>query len=725
MNLDARSEKEVLKDLEEICKSQGFIHVLAALVFENNFHSVSIEETYPKIQDQYDDAKLIRNELTVLHGLMIKHGIDTTPLSPDEIAETKARLYPLMEELHGSFYTDMIRDGSFLDDKNGPMSHPDIIREAVFYAADSAFFFQQHVFAVDRYTKDNDWLEQNFGFKIEDAARISQALILNTHINAQAIQMGMFGEKGAENFLDIFSISIDGLCEMTSLSEETIRGFIDAFSVGDEPCNHAYTSVDDYNMAKSHPLLVLDDSKVCLLQSHSLCESLYVSPIFWMLQDKGYRTEASEHRGQHLEEQTTAFFERAFGSERVYTNVELYRGKKRVGEIDTLVLFSDRAIVVQAKAKTLTLRAQQGDLAVVKDDFGKAIQNAYNQGFSCSREMLKGGLIAKTAKGEPVDISSNLKEIFPLCIVVDHYPSLYFQARQFLKTNTHKKIKPPYIMDLFFLDVLTEFLTHPIRLLDYLNKRTQYNESVSANNDFAVLGYHLSHNLYKDAEHHMMMLHDDIGYQLDKAFVARRTRGEDVIPEGVLTNFSGTPYGDLIEYIKNKDDKGVVDLGYILLSFDGVTIEGISDGIRKLRRAAIKDGKTHDLTMGGPEGGFTYHISQVPSGLRIEALKDHAETRKYSSKADIWFGLSATIGAGEPVDMVSVHAHRWKPNKALDKKLDSYFVKPVKLSGVKGALTVKLGRNDPCHCGSGKKYKKCCLPRDEEKQIESYKKKRR
>ena len=26
----------------------------------------------------------------------------------------------------------------------------------------------------------------------------------------------------------------------------------------------------------------------------------------------------------------------------------------------------------------------------------------------------------------------------------------------------------------------------------------------------------------------------------------------------------------------------------------------------------------------------------------------------------------------------------------------------------------KPGRNDPCPCGSGKKYKKCCLPRDEE-----------
>jgi len=27
----------------------------------------------------------------------------------------------------------------------------------------------------------------------------------------------------------------------------------------------------------------------------------------------------------------------------------------------------------------------------------------------------------------------------------------------------------------------------------------------------------------------------------------------------------------------------------------------------------------------------------------------------------------------------------------------------------------EIGRNDPCLCGSGKKYKKCCLPRDEEK----------
>jgi tetratricopeptide (TPR) repeat protein len=28
-------------------------------------------------------------------------------------------------------------------------------------------------------------------------------------------------------------------------------------------------------------------------------------------------------------------------------------------------------------------------------------------------------------------------------------------------------------------------------------------------------------------------------------------------------------------------------------------------------------------------------------------------------------------------------------------------------------VMAKIGRNDPCHCGSGLKYKRCCLPREE------------
>ncbi len=35
-------------------------------------------------------------------------------------------------------------------------------------------------------------------------------------------------------------------------------------------------------------------------------------------------------------------------------------------------------------------------------------------------------------------------------------------------------------------------------------------------------------------------------------------------------------------------------------------------------------------------------------------------------------------------------------------------------------MATTLGRNDPCHCKSGKKYKKCCLGKDEERRRETH-----
>ncbi len=34
-------------------------------------------------------------------------------------------------------------------------------------------------------------------------------------------------------------------------------------------------------------------------------------------------------------------------------------------------------------------------------------------------------------------------------------------------------------------------------------------------------------------------------------------------------------------------------------------------------------------------------------------------------------------------------------------------------------MATKIGRNDPCHCGSGKKYKRCCLEDDQQNERET------
>src|SRR5712691_5130578 len=40
-------------------------------------------------------------------------------------------------------------------------------------------------------------------------------------------------------------------------------------------------------------------------------------------------------------------------------------------------------------------------------------------------------------------------------------------------------------------------------------------------------------------------------------------------------------------------------------------------------------------------------------------------------------------------------------------------VSRVVYNGASEPMMAKIGRNDPCPCGSGQKYKRCCLPREE------------
>lgn len=53
-----------------------------------------------------------------------------------------------------------------------------------------------------------------------------------------------------------------------------------------------------------------------------------------------------------------------------------------------------------------------------------------------------------------------------------------------------------------------------------------------------------------------------------------------------------------------------------------------------------------------------------------------------------------------------------KRHEELKKEVQPYILKKFKNYFIP---TRKLGRNEQCHCGSGKKYKKCCLERDTKK----------
>ena len=57
-------------------------------------------------------------------------------------------------------------------------------------------------------------------------------------------------------------------------------------------------------------------------------------------------------------------------------------------------------------------------------------------------------------------------------------------------------------------------------------------------------------------------------------------------------------------------------------------------------------------------------------------------------------------------------------NDILTEERRKELYKEQKKSGTVGREGKKLYPNDLCHCGSGKKYKKCCMRKDEEREKE-------
>lgn len=116
------------------------------------------------------------------------------------------------------------------------------------------------------------------------------------------------------------------------------------------------------------------------------------------------------------------------------------------------------------------------------------------------------------------------------------------------------------------------------------------------------------------------------------------------------------------------------------------------------------------VTAGDPSSGLTVHCNHSDQVEATKKLLAHCNLRKYSQKADSWFGLLLKPQDGT-VRLGLSAFYPWELNPEMERlaatlpppRPGSIFSKPAP------AVKPKIGRNDPCPCGSGRKLKKCCL----------------
>lgn len=95
---------------------------------------------------------------------------------------------------------------------------------------------------------------------------------------------------------------------------------------------------------------------------------------------------------------------------------------------------------------------------------------------------------------------------------------------------------------------------------------------------------------------------------------------------------------------------------------------------------------------------------EVPSGTRLGDRLDRL--RKF-----IELGAPEVVVINECALVVAAAAKEGRPElrKTLDEAMADLGARDGGPRAPEAAARPAAGRNDPCPCGSGKKYKKCCL----------------
>jgi hypothetical protein len=714
---EVRTEQQVFDELELLCRSSGYIHAIAHVCFRDNIIRYSAEMKAENLHHIYSMERLSRTEVSTLIGLMIKAPIDDSMPAAKVLDEYVKATDRLMLELHSAMSAAVYRIGDWKKlAKQGRNSFEtaEALREAIFYSGESAYNFQYRDLASAKYQADNAWLETHKGFGIHVAKQVVLAVerVQSRNLPERCEAMRRL-PPDEWTFLPGFEFTASEIATEAGLDAALVKNVLSAFTIGAAHRNDAFTALHDFNAANALPLIERTGESYLLLQMYGLGKALYEAPFYWMMADKAYQGTATNNRGRFAEEFSESRLVSVFGRENVFANVHVFESKgKELCEIDVLVVFADRAIVLQSKSKRLTIEARKGNDRVLKDDFKKSVQDSYDQGRLCATALTDAAYTLVDATGKELATSRSFKEIYILCVVSDNYPALSFQARQFLKHQETEAIRPPFVLDVFALDALAEMLQSPLRFLSYLNRRTGIDDSVLAAHELTILSYHLKKNLWLESNLTMMILDDSIASDLDIAMYARREGiPGKTTPEGILTAFDGTILGRLIEDIEVKADPGMIDLGFLLLAMSG---DAIKDANRAINLAAVKvrrDGATHDLTMLFGDFGFTAHVCDAAIADAMAVIQGHCVLRKYVHKADCWLGVcfdSATVR----LRFGLILNESWKQDASLDELTKDL---PMPSSDIWDALSkgrkkvAKVGRNDPCPCGSGLKYKKCCL----------------
>ena len=424
-----------------------------------------------------------------------------------------------------------------------------------------------------------------------------------------------------------------------------------------------------------------------------------------------YKNTFAKRRGKVAEELAMKHIAAALPGADCWSELYYKIGDQRF-EADGLVRYQDYLFILEMKSAPLSTPALRGAPGSMKKEFGHLVEEPYRQALRTRDYIFSGSpAVFEDERGTLlVDLgkSPSFRRVYLVNVTLAEIG--YVAARlNSMKAMDFAEKGWPWSVFVDDLRVISEIVNSPAEFLLYLDRRLRLNDlrATESLDELDYFGLFLREGLYfEDADTYANSRMIPLGYTVE---LERYYEGEAGVASPVdKPSLNTTPwYSDLARRLCAS---GAAFAATCLLSLKASEHEKIETWFRTYSRRAAESGESHTLTMGGAADLplLVFVVARTRSEADLDKHEAYIQLKRFQLSAESAVLVFLPSGAQDEPWVRVFEGPATIPEADLENGTERF--RRAKYEAHVAAHG-KPGRNDPCPCNSGAKFKKCCLSR--------------
>ena len=402
---------------------------------------------------------------------------------------------------------------------------------------------------------------------------------------------------------------------------------------------------------------------------------------------------------------------------RIYYRTKSKRGVLEWHECDGVLIYDDHLFIVEVKAGAFTYTSPATDLPAHIESLKNLAQ----------KPVAQGKRFLKYLKSEPTvpiyDESRNqidrlrrsdFRHVTVCAVTLEQFTELAARGRHLRNVGVDIGEGAVWVLSIDDLRVFADLFDNPLVFLHFVEQRMRaaQSELVDVADELDHLGIYFRENDYSKYASNLVQSESTrlefLSYQsLFDDYYAAVYRGEEAtLPKQELPAL----LSKIVRFLGDSSLSGRSAIVSFLLDASGDHRENIANGIeRQLRDNAVL-GRTKPISSHG-DHPFTLFTWSPPVTRDASFARDH--TMAAIAAVGEMSRLLLELEFSDADTIAAVHWDRLSLIGLSDAEVARIQARAGGLRRQRISAARKrgkIGRNDPCPCGSGRKYKRCCCP---------------